>query len=858
MTADPPALAGLDDVAWASFDHAYGPATDVPDLLRDLASGDEEAAAAAVDELYSCIWHQGSVYPATVPAVPFLVKVAASGAAGDQQTPEVLRLLGHIAASSDPRGLEAPDAARSTVAAHAEAITGLLNHPDAKTRAAAMFVLVHASAENARALAIERWHAESAALPRAEALHALLRLDPDAAADLADGVLSAVALLDGAEAADTAVLRASAALAWIHAGRTPDERTVNAALTPLPTDAGLWHWNDEAELFDQLMATLAARQGTQAATDLLTEALNRAHHAPPALAEQYLATARQLIVTSRSAPATLAQPIARLLDRPDLATRAITLLELIGPDVAGPVARARLAELAGAGLADAADPAATAAPAGPDAASPAAPAGPDAFASPDPACAGADLAAVAEEALTCLAHWHDPIVPDVLSRTLADRPRVLEVVAASAATLPFHPGLLAAIRRRLTELCDAAHDQPAASNNPFAAVQNRSEPSHLAKILTAWGNQAAPAAPELVRLLATRPTVAAPALAAIRPPSLEGMATLRRIAATAADHDAVRARLAAAQAIRTLTQDPGPLLDAIHFGLTAPTKSPDDRAAAAEAAAELADLFDASDLADTLAAAELADPSAAAESADLPGRLVAPDRPASDPADTFAAHPAAVEPADLPAARDPLAAPDRPTTEAAATLTPHLHQALQSIPVPTPSIPAHQARMQLARALWRLTGRPEPALDVLRGTLALAGEMFTAWTVAAAADLAAELGPAARGLAPALEAALADPNSCPAAAQALLTVDPDGPWSGPRRAELADHLLHALAEGRLPAARTRALDVLTALAPLPPSTAEKLRAFAERDERVPLAVQDAEGMRNDDQLRTRISALLQN
>lgn len=825
MTADLPALAGLDDVAWASFEHAYGPATDVPDLLRDLASGAEEAAAAAVDELYSCIWHQGSVYPATLPAVPFLVKIAASGAAGDQQTPEVLRLLGHIAASSDPRGLEDPDAARSTVAAHAEAITGVLNHPDAKTRAAAMFVLVHASAENARSLAIERWHAESAALPRAEALHALLRLDPDAAADLADGVLSAVAFLGGADAADTAVLRASAALAWIHAGRTPDERTINAALTPPPTDAGLWHWNDEAELFDQLMATLAARQGTQAATDLLTEALNRAHHAPAALAEQYLATARQLIVTSRSAPAALAQPIARLLDRPDLATRAITLLELIGPDVAGPVARDRLAELAGAGLADAADLAATAAPAGPDAAaspaapagldavaSPAAPAGPDAFASPAPACTGVDPAAVAEEALTCLAHWRDPIVPDVLSRTLADRPRVLEVIAASAATLPFHPGLLAAIRRRLTELCDAAHDQPAASNNPFAAVQNRSEPSHLAKILTAWGNQAAPATPELVRLLATRPTVAAPALAAIRPPSLEGMATLRRIAATAADHDAVRARLAAAQAIHTLTQDPGPLLDAIHFGLTTPTKSPDDRAAAAEAAADLAD------------------------------RRAAPDRRA------------AAESADLPGCR---AAPDRPTTEAVAALTTHLHQALKSIPVPTPSIPAHQARMQLARALWRLTGRAEPALDVLRGTLALAGEMFTSWTVAAAADLTAELGPAARGLAPALEAALADPNSCPAAAQALLTVDPDGPWSGPRRAELADHLLHAVAEGRLPAARTRTLDVLTALTPLPPSTAEKLRAFAERDERIPLAVQDAEGMRNDEHLRTRISALLQ-
>src|SRR5581483_6556505 len=98
MTADLSLLAGLDDIAWSSFEHAYGPADDVPELLRALVSGDEEQAEAAVHELYGTIWHQGSVYPATIPAVPFLIEIAVSGAAGGQ-TPEVLRLLGHIAGS---------------------------------------------------------------------------------------------------------------------------------------------------------------------------------------------------------------------------------------------------------------------------------------------------------------------------------------------------------------------------------------------------------------------------------------------------------------------------------------------------------------------------------------------------------------------------------------------------------------------------------------------------------------------------------------------------------------------------------------------------------------------------------------
>lgn len=67
------ALKQLDSIPWQDFEHAYGPATDVPDLLRALAGSDPEEADEALTELHGNIWHQGTVYEASAKAVPFLV-----------------------------------------------------------------------------------------------------------------------------------------------------------------------------------------------------------------------------------------------------------------------------------------------------------------------------------------------------------------------------------------------------------------------------------------------------------------------------------------------------------------------------------------------------------------------------------------------------------------------------------------------------------------------------------------------------------------------------------------------------------------------------------------------------------------
>ena len=67
------ALASLDRVDWSATEDAYGRATKVPGLLLGLASDDpDEVSMAYNDGVISHLWHQGTVYPATPFAVPYL------------------------------------------------------------------------------------------------------------------------------------------------------------------------------------------------------------------------------------------------------------------------------------------------------------------------------------------------------------------------------------------------------------------------------------------------------------------------------------------------------------------------------------------------------------------------------------------------------------------------------------------------------------------------------------------------------------------------------------------------------------------------------------------------------------------
>ncbi|MEY2512759.1 MAG: hypothetical protein QOJ89_117 [bacterium] len=63
-------------VRWSDLYHAYGPAADVAMQLRAVIVGDEGTREEAWWNLFGNIHHQGTIYEATVPAVPILLGLA--------------------------------------------------------------------------------------------------------------------------------------------------------------------------------------------------------------------------------------------------------------------------------------------------------------------------------------------------------------------------------------------------------------------------------------------------------------------------------------------------------------------------------------------------------------------------------------------------------------------------------------------------------------------------------------------------------------------------------------------------------------------------------------------------------------
>ena len=66
----------LDSPAWDRLQHAYGPASDIPDLLHQLAANPRPGNDEPWDSLWSALCHQGDVYTASYAAVPHIVQIA--------------------------------------------------------------------------------------------------------------------------------------------------------------------------------------------------------------------------------------------------------------------------------------------------------------------------------------------------------------------------------------------------------------------------------------------------------------------------------------------------------------------------------------------------------------------------------------------------------------------------------------------------------------------------------------------------------------------------------------------------------------------------------------------------------------
>jgi len=91
-------LIALDSPRWKEIRHAYGPAGDIPGLLRAIDSDESDAkkGESCWQEVWSSLCHQYSIYPATYAAIPHMVAVAERGSLRNQL--EILIFIGTVCA----------------------------------------------------------------------------------------------------------------------------------------------------------------------------------------------------------------------------------------------------------------------------------------------------------------------------------------------------------------------------------------------------------------------------------------------------------------------------------------------------------------------------------------------------------------------------------------------------------------------------------------------------------------------------------------------------------------------------------------------------------------------------------------
>lgn len=305
-------LDGIDQIDWSKLTHGYGPANDIPPLLRALASGDKRASAKAISALYSTILHQGGVYDSTAVVVPFLIEMLAEPRVLGKE--HILELLGNIA-----RGIGATLECRAAVAAGTALLVRLLSAKKAALRISAPYVLTACSdraAEFEPALR-QRLPKEKNAKAKASLIMALCQLG-----DSNDAVLL---LCD--ESQDPLV-RLAAALAVLEHGAT-EAKTQALAVCRATIEA-----------CQKAFVTLPWQRCCTPARAIFT-ALQREpdlqrrwvrgllDHTNAALRKDALHTLKSLFLTHRSG-ATMAAPLlGELLSDPDRDVRVVAAMYLL-------------------------------------------------------------------------------------------------------------------------------------------------------------------------------------------------------------------------------------------------------------------------------------------------------------------------------------------------------------------------------------------------------------------------------------------------------------------------------------------------------------------------------------------------
>ncbi|MEN3614104.1 HEAT repeat domain-containing protein [Plantactinospora sp. ZYX-F-223] len=511
----------LDRVSWTELAHAYGPAGDVPDLIRRVAGPDEEDALQSLYELRARILHQGNVCSATAPAVPFLAALLDDP--GTTDPGGIAHLLGDMADIVDP---DKPTLAalRATVTAQVDRLLPLLTAAEPWTRLAAAYALGQCPERAGDILTAlhGRWPIETDAHARGALVIAAAALDPTtsllAEAFAADGPATVRAAAALAAARAPAPWPGDVAVAAVRAGWADGDPWLDRDEDAYGVEVGpyLWNWDPIEDLLDHL-----ARADQPAVVTALLASTD------PAVREKAARCGGGLVGRYRSVRGPMVQVLATALDDPAPEVREAAVWGLRRAGDATAVAADALA-----GLVDRDD----------------------------------DLAA--GQALAALVEIGDPRYADRLPARLAAGTAGPDAVTALAsAGVPADPGLLDAVRHRLARVPADVPFDPAAQLGRLSdgawPVSHATERVGLVRLLAGWGPAAAPAVPELTVLLRAGQSVAevAETLAAVGAAAAPAVPLLRDHAASGDGP----ARFAAARAVWRLAGDPEPALDtAVH------------------------------------------------------------------------------------------------------------------------------------------------------------------------------------------------------------------------------------------------------------------------------------------------------
>ncbi|TDD31719.1 hypothetical protein E1287_25535 [Actinomadura sp. KC06] len=550
-------LRGLDDIDWTALQHAYGPAGDVPGLLRGIAEGPDPGDD--LDDLDVRIFHQGGfVCSAATAALPFLTAMAGSPAIAVR--PGVLELIGRLVREANTaRGVDGgwPDA----WAAAFPRVLALLDDPDVAVRRELTSALSGARGDaDAVVPALRgRWPSEDDGAVRIGIVLAVGELAEGCTADVLPEALGWLRDLRDADSGQ-AGLAAQIALADAVGAQRPD---LGALVEAVRGDVAVWR---DVPWVGDTRADLAEFHGGAAARLLRWIAFRLAASSPGADAEDADPTAPVAAAGARTdlAAAFLGAPdadrrIGAVMIVADVLSHWRSPARRLAPGLArasadtAPAVRAYATHLLAALDEDEND----AEPPGTRLGLLAARLDDDARLFRHGDGRVADLAAWG------LARRRDPrCLPRLIDRLGGELPAF---DLASGSSGPFSPGpppmrhvlaplgghagvLLPAIRARLGE--------PGLARG-------------LAEVLEKWGPAAAPAVPDLVPLLRTDAAVhAAKALAAIGPAAAGAAPALAAPFEPENDWVARQGKVVRPWAFWKVTGDPGPLLAAVedHFG----------------------------------------------------------------------------------------------------------------------------------------------------------------------------------------------------------------------------------------------------------------------------------------------------